>query len=420
MNKDEIKQRIINNFSSLFTFVGPNSSGKSYTLNYLYNTLGNKTLMFDERGLLKCNVLKSKIIINNDIYIYENNKNYGAKKEEKYEVEKISIESTNIIEFIKKVLYRLPKDNNRLSQGQIKLKGMFEAFLNYNLNNIDYFIFDEPENYLDDNNLKAIKELFDLLIDNNKKIIFSTHNSRLLELVKPDIGNIYIFNSYRKDNINNYSFSDVCDIYEESSKICKSNKHLSGISKHKKYWFSAQPTYRNIYIKILIESQEFYRSLFYNKIILLEGKTEELVLRETKNIIDNLENVFIANGKYQMPFLIILFYKICGNILCVYDSDYKDGKKEQEAYFFNEILINIKNKYNSIKLIELKKDLEATLGIDFSLVAKDLFEDDTLSPNEIKSIKNDYKANIVYYAVRKDPNLISKLNSIFIKDKWEF
>ena len=91
------------------------------------------------------------------------------------------------------------------------------------------------------------------------------------------------------------------------------------------------------------------------------------------------------------------------------------------AYFmcFNFNVIKVNCFINSIKLIELKKDLEATLGIDFSLVAKDLFEDDTLSSNEIKSIKNDYKANIVYYAVRKDPNLISKLNSIFIKDKWE-
>ena len=62
MNTIELLDRIKTSADRhLFAIVGPNTVGKSYSLNYLHSQSNGESLLIDEEGGYKCNIARSKI-----------------------------------------------------------------------------------------------------------------------------------------------------------------------------------------------------------------------------------------------------------------------------------------------------------------------------------------------------------------------
>ena len=120
----------------------------------------------------------------------------------------------------------------------------------------------------------------------------------------------------------NFSKQDIYDLFDENG-----NDLLKLIPDHpysepEKYYFLPATNLKNIYLEDLLKGDDFYRILFYSHIVIVEGKTEELIIRELTKDLSISKCIFNANGKYKIPFLFKLFSLYCEKITCIIDSDY--------------------------------------------------------------------------------------------------
>ena len=415
MNKDELLKIIKeNNNKNIFAIVGPNSSGKTFTLDYIYDSISENSMYFNETGTMETKVEHSRIKIQNKMYIYTDETKVGEINETSFtKTIEISDNSLDLINFSKEKLSLL---NKASSLGTKKLTEILNSFQQYNLNEVNYILMDEPENFLDDNNLNIIRKLFDAIVLSNRKIIFVTHSPRLLELLKIEIDSIFIMNPNEYNSINHISKNKVSEIYEESASLCRNIKKSSdNPSYNKTVQFDAPPIFKDLYLSKLLTSQEFYRSLFYKKIYLMEGPTEKFMLDEAKDSVPYTENVFFTDGKYKAPFLLMLFANVCNEVICIIDSDKDENDSKKHSYLFNSVFDTLEKQFENISIKFLNKNIENELEIDPIKTLASI-----LGKNKVK-MENFYKPYIVLYSIRNNPKLVNKINEIFkVKEKWEF
>ena len=407
MNTNELLEKIkVHSSGCLFSIVGPNTVGKSYSLRYLHEQCNGESLLIDEDGGYTCNITRSKVqrVDNKYLYIDESNRGKDSFDAEQIEIDESSREIISIAEDCKRQL-----NVKFVSSGSKKLNNILDIILSLNLNNIKYFFFDEPENFLDDQSIKVVQRIFDSLAINNKTVVFVTHNPRLLEILKMDIDFIYLLPKMYGDFIN-LTFQQIENIYRTTG------AEISRIQ------LSAQPGYGDIleyskpekveylFLKRLLSSQEFYRSLFYNEIFLLEGLTERCVLEESPKLIQHTQNVYYCNGKYQAPFLIKLFVALHKRVIGVFDRD--DGKTGKLPYEINTYLNQLVATSNNLLTLKyIPNDLESFLGVDDDVYREILGNE--YSANKRDQLAKQYKAYISLFKIRKQPALISNLEALF-------
>ena len=120
----------------------------------------------------------------------------------------------------------------------------------------------------------------------------------------------------------------------------------------------------NLYLNTLLTSFEFYKTLFYSNVIIVEGQTELMITKILSDEIPVINNYFVANGKFRIGFLIELFIMTAKHVICFIDSDDKNNGNEQ---IYNDLTKYIESKQNNnkeLKVISVQGDLEKFLEID--------------------------------------------------------
>lgn len=147
-----------------------------------------------------------------------------------------------------------------------------------------------------------------------------------------------------------------------------------------------------LYLNDALKSEQFYRALFYKRIILVEGASENRIIRKLN--IEQLHDdfFFVTYGKTFMIFFAELFTKIGKEIIIITDSDKKYKGKSKRYNTAYGITLFLKEKYGKkVKLFNI--DLESHFSID-----KKEYEDKRMLPNEAKVFSADqffsYKKNI--------------------------
>ena len=414
MKKSELKQTIIDSKSNLFCLVGPNASGKTYFLNDLFNSLNN-ALFFHEDGLVTVSDNRNRIIVHDSFYLYVNDKERGGRIPTGVEQDSINKESLEIVSFAQSVQRQI--DTKHLSLGTTKLMHILNGFIEYNLNNIDYILLDEPENCLDDRNLKVMVSLVNKLLNNSKTVIMVSHNPRFLELLRISVNDIYVFTKPFIDDIRNISFGLVLSVFDNvgSELVQLSEKHP--ISEHYKYEFLPNTPFRKHYVDVVLHSYDFYKTLFYPEIIIVEGLTELYLLKSIQTHLSVSNNYYVSNGKYKIPFLISLFSLLCDNVKCFFDTDFKE---DGDVSFSNALTDYIKNKFNNTsKLVFVPTDIESFLGFDMDEVVAGITEKPSMTKTQKKNFKNRYKEYLCLHLVTTRNDARQKIINLFAEDKYD-
>lgn len=417
MQKNKLTRLILDSERKIFAIVGPNASGKSYYLkNDLFSELSNDILILDEEGRFYTKDNRKRVKLSEEYYIYDNEFSRGIDNRD-IQVEKINNNSLKIVNEI--MIYKNEINNGKKSLGNKKLLNILEAFLSYNLNQIKYFLFDEPENSLDDKRIRIIGKIFKLMIDNNKKIIFITHSPRLLELLQIGIENIYLFPRIYSDVVN-VSFEEILDIYNKNGKKLNELNHNSPNRAHENYDFLPGTGVANLYLNEFLKSSDFYRALFYSHIVLVEGNTEELLAKELSDELELARCIVNSHGKYRMPFLFKVFSIFCEKITCIIDSDYKNGN----ISFSTELTSYIESfkKQNEYFVYTLPNDLESFLKVENEEIVLELTGIELASKNFIEKFARRYKPYLTLHTIKNNFESREKIKKLFnnSSDSFEF
>lgn len=394
--------------------IGPNGSGKTYNLKKYQDITEGNSIYISEDGNLDVKMPRNEAIPrleNGEYLIYPQNKYYGERIERKdVIVSKIDYRLLELINYCKKELdfYNSIKCKSR---GQEKAFNIFNIIYKSYMNPIKYIFFDEPENYLDDLGLRKISILLSHLKDAKIKLIISTHSYSLCSLLNVSINNIIFINkmfdlkkSYYNNQMIKLTLNNVRKIYEASTiefeKFIENKKLDVDGGIRKKMHFYEHKNLLDLYLNDVLKSEQFYRALFYQKIILVEGPSESRIIRKL-NIEELHDNYFyITYGKCFMIFFAKLFTKIGKNILIITDSD-KKFKKGADKYntAYGITLYMQENYSSSLKLFDI--DLENHFQID-----KSFFDKKGLSSNEMKV----YSADEYFSSKRNINKFIKFLN----------
>lgn len=411
-NDKEFLDYIKESDSSLFCIVGPNYSGKTYLINSFFDkyiSIGG--LLIDETGKVRRKVDKDEVQISKDklYYIYQNEKLRGKSPKSSSKI-KINSSSKMIIDIVYEAKQKVSgflKKGKRDSLGIAKLMNIINILLTTNLNDIDYVIIDEPENSLDDNNLKLVIHFINILINARKKVIIVTHSPRLLELMQVKIDDIYKIKGLMGEIVN-LKFKEVDSIYIKCGNDLKEIKGYDSIDLAGQIQINANELYRELYINNIIMSQDFYRILFYNDVVLMEGKTEELIIKETKYSQKYTKNIFYMDGKYKSFFLIEFFRNYCNYIYCFIDED-KKGKKDLNNNFSFNMNAFYTEKYkeeNEVEIFYFRDNIEDEIGVDIEEVMIDFVGEKNKGNH---SVINKCKAYIALRYIHKHPECVEKL-----------
>lgn len=381
--------------------IGPNSSGKTHTLKEVFKQNEDTTLFFDEIGEYSFLKSRNKVQIDNNIYVYSNEQSRGQETAKLPNTEEINESSFSIIKKIRDIQSKIILKSN--SSGITKLKRILDVLLTMNLNSIEIVIFDEPENFLDETNLKYIVDLLDSFKKADIQIFVATHSARFLELSSVRIGELFVCSiSLNEGNIDykvtNRTMEDIKDLYTSIRDNIKTeiidNGHTTDFSnifkkisllncgepnEHYEGDFISEGKVLELYLNTIIESFEFYQTLLYRKVIIVEGLTEKLILQKVPLNDLDYQNFYFSNGKIHFPFYIELFKFFGLNVVAMFDSDEAPSNETNgSSKFVYKLTCYLKQKYledTRVKLIvSQSKDLEQDYEVNQIL---DDFSDDS-------------------------------------------
>ncbi len=372
--------------------IGPNGSGKTYTLKEYQDLTEGNSLYISEEGTLDVKMFRSDAVPNlesSEYLLYPKSKYYGETHErEEIKIVKMDERLIDLLTYCKHEIdfYNSIKSK---SKGQEKVCNIFNIIYKTFMNPVNIIFFDEPENFLDDLGLRKISILFSLFKKANIKLVVSSHSYNLCNLLKLPINSMIFINknfdlkssSYKNPMIQ-LSLNDVKKIFNSTTNDFEQfikDKNLDidkGIVTKMHYCDDKQLI--KMYLNDVLKSEQFYRALFYKRIILVEGASENRIIRKLN--IEELHNdfFFVTQGKSFMIFFADLFSKIGKEIIVITDSDKKCKGKSSRYNTAYGITLYLKEKYDKqIKLFDV--DLENHFNIN-----KKKYEDKGLSPNEAK------------------------------------
>lgn len=378
--------------SKFLTLIGGNASGKTYNLLKFKDKNGKDNIYISEDASTE--VYSNNVIIDAGYYIEEDikTKGYGSRNRSSERIKE------NLLPILHKVDFILEKQTKKRFQslGDKKFIKILKLLVSTNLNNVYYICIDEPENFLDDIKLRELASLLLELSKTHISIRIATHSYKLLEYLQLELNQIGVLNQIgEKIYIGNIcrvvNISKLLNEYESIGKCV--TKHLKCLQKkmqqeNKKYdgWLYNHMTADRKLIEFMFnmvycKNENFYRALFYNELLIVEGFTEEKLFRGLA--LDNMwmYNMFIANGKGNIPIFAILFSELGKKIVIILDKD----TECTPAYVLTEYLENEFKNYGfeDIQIIWQTPDFESEylntrdikstlLGESLGIVEKDL------------------------------------------------
>lgn len=402
---------MLNLEEKVLALIGKNGSGKTYNLEKILKNEEN-AIMISGDGVPVSNRFKNEVKIDNKIekYIYSDEQERGSDKISRVELIRLDIKP--ILKYSKKIQNRLlqfPK----LSKGQEKLNNILTAILSYNLNNIEFILLDEPDTYLDEEYMKILKNIINMLVKANVKIRLSTHNPRMIKILDIDISCVFLIYNKR------YIRLDFEDIQMNYKRICtdiqtiRSEKKLdttSGIDF--KLGLSENEDLLKCFIYQNITNEEFYKALFCSRIFIIEGESDRVALSYIKDEFDTSVSLFSAGGKAFIPFFVWIFNYFKRDVTVIIDEDEKTKKNAYEITLYLEKL----NENNYIKLIKHIPDLENHYGLDSESIAKRI----NMSRNVKKNNKGWLKYITSYIFFKEEKNREKLKNHVLGENVQEF
>ena len=353
------------NEEQIQVFVGKNGSGKTYSFNNALNLdMDRKIMLIDEEGIPHINNGKAKVKITSskEYYFYDDEKNKGQPNSIEGERVVINDVSRKVIEYAETIILKIRVFKN-LSKGQEKIRNIINIFTEYNLNDIKYIFFDEPENYLDEQYMLELSNFINFLVESGYKIRIATHSPKLLYLLPIAIDKIYLLTFFDgKCKIFNITNDEIDLFYEECASAIelkrKENPDCgedSGI-KYKLNIFSNHDVF-DIFKRRVINSEELYGCLFFDQIIIVEGVSDKVAVDYVKHSFGFTTQDFSPNGKAFIPFFIRLFTSLGKRIIVIIDED--DVNKH--SYAITKYIEERKNK--DILVVLHNPDIEGEYGI---------------------------------------------------------
>ncbi|MFD1178539.1 TOPRIM nucleotidyl transferase/hydrolase domain-containing protein [Paenibacillus puldeungensis] len=366
----------INDFSKPIKFlVGMNGSGKSYALNEALKEQEQWAFLITEDGMPIIPRHMNQVSINLDSMSY-NYLDEGSRGQlgRETEEEDISEKAQRVISFCNEIIRKLNLFITK-SKGQEKLYNMMSIFTSYNLNHVRVIYFDEPENFLDEEFLKVIADFFDVLINSDYIVRVATHNSRLLNILKVNLEDVIFFHTHSQFLV---AEDEIKEIFQSSS------NQIERIREQQRIQTDASIQYKldllnheqafNSFIEQNLKSEEFYRSLFYKKIIIVEGISDIVALASMKNDFDSSIEIYNPNGKAFIPFFVQLFLKLRKEVIVIIDGDIPI--QEEDTLLKHPVAITHFLKEfearNEIKLVIHTPDLEGFYNIDLEQIGGSL------------------------------------------------
>lgn len=354
--------------------IGPNGSGKTFIMRSMLSVHEGESLYISEEGNLDIKMIRKVVIpdIENKKYVvYPDNNNYGRERNNDYIKISISPRLIPLIEYCNEQINYYKSIRYR-SKGQEKIFNIFNILFKSLLNPIKIIFIDEPENFMDDLGLRKITRLFKLIEDAKIKLIISSHNYNLCNLLRVPINHIFFIKKEFNEKKISYSNVIKCMTLNEIRKIYKEEtisfenyikgKKLNPDSVSKKFHLDDNKILFELFLNDALTSEQFYRSLFYTNIVLVEGQTEKRIINKI-DLSNEFKDMFffVCDGKGYIPFWAALFTKIGKSIKIIIDSDKKECSADNKIPYGITCYLN--EKYVE-EVISFEPDLEGYFGID--------------------------------------------------------
>lgn len=389
-------------------YVGPNGSGKTTALKKIFKD-NPAALYINEEGQPQFNQSKMKVRLDFTAYkyIYNNELERGSANSKNAETETISPKLNAFIKLLSSLVEKNKYMNEKPSKGQEKFTNILMILSEYNLNNLNYICFDEPENFLDEDHIKLVCRLFRELANADIKICIATHSVRLLSEINVNIKDLCILNrTITGVETINLTLERLRSIMEETA--CKTlsfenrNYTIRNNIKTKLNAYENELFFQALITQTLY-NDEFYRCLFNKFIILVEGKSEILAFNSIKNRFESSTEFYTPHGKVYMPFFVEVFKTLKKDVLVIIDGDEgsQDGLVLALTDYFKE-----KSLSSEIKLKVHNPDFETVYNIP---------SDEILTEIGISRSTNEFKpiVSMIYFnEVSNRDNLYNKINVV--------
>lgn len=374
-----IKKYLSGKDYSVRFLIGPNGAGKTYSMKNSLKDHEKNSLFISEDGNLEIKMKRNKVKtdLKGGVYILVDEKAYGTRGKEKTTTIKIDQRVIPLIKYCENQIKSF-EDMKMKSKGQEKMYNIFNELYRYVLNSIDIIYFDEPENFLDDMGLRKISKLFSLIEEAKIKLVVSSHSFSLCSILKVPVEHLIFINRininkapYITNKMNTIDREKVKELYKQESLNIEKWRRDNSIDKRGDYenflnYYTDEKVF-NLYLNDVLYSEQFYRSLFYQNIVIVEGPSEKRIVGKL-DLSGELNSTFfyVAFGKSFIPFFAKLFECIGKNVKIIIDSDSipLTGRTVKTEY---AVTLYLKNIYAD-NLIIFEPDLERYFKMDLSVL----------------------------------------------------
>lgn len=297
--------------------IGKNTVGKTHELQQKYKLSRGNSILIDHNGTCE----RSNIYVDFKELQYESDRR-NQRTEEPRDIEPIKSQLHEFYKAAKKSYDSVNATRNK-SNGILKLERILESLLYQNLNNITQIYIDEPDTYIDSENLITLIQILNTLESAGVNIMIATHSSEFVNQCSLSILNLeilrgnYLMGTRKKYSISKVKIREVIEsVYNEFNENDLVQGRRTGLSKIENAF--TNPVYLD-YIIMGLSRQEVVTALFYEDVYLFEGHSEKVI-----------NDIAYKNAKFSKipcggkPLVIIyayIFEKLGVNITCVVDRD---------------------------------------------------------------------------------------------------
>lgn len=297
--------------------IGKNTVGKTYELQQKYNSSRGNSLLIDHNGTCE----RSNIYIDFEQLQYESDRRYRGEEETR-EIELIKPELHEFYKTAKQSYDKVSRIRNK-SNGILKLERVLESLIYQNLNNIRNIYIDEPDTYIDSENLINLIQILNLLQNSGVSITVATHSSEFVNQCSLSILNLeilrgnYLMGTRKKYSISKFEIQEVIkSVYNEFTENDLTQGRKRGLNKIENAL--GNPVYLD-YLIMGLSRQEVVTALFYEDVYLFEGHSEKIINDIAYN--NAKFSKIPCGGKSLVIIYAYIFEKLGVNITCVVDRD---------------------------------------------------------------------------------------------------